>query len=621
MKKFIGIMFGAWLALSACSDGAMRSPDGSVQAELSADGGQLTYRVVYKGLPVVGVSPLGLVIDKDTLGLNSTLKLTGRKSIDETYPTRGFHTRAVNRAEEYTYRVNSAGGEFDLICRLYDDGFAFRYSVPGEGIRMLDDELSGFSVPAGIPVWYLERESDWKLKTYAGEWLRTRSDSLCSISATGPVQAPVLLYELPGDRYMTITEAALYDYSGMRLRAFPDASLRVDFTESGGFPIDGRILTPWRVIGLNDNLNGLVNSDLITNLNPAPDAELFADTGWIVPGRSVWSWWSESPGFMTLPYERKFIDDAVELGYEYTILDEGWERWRDKWNDLKAICDYARERNVGVWVWKHSDQLIDESDDYATMRHFLDSVKLAGAVGLKIDFMNGESKRVIDFDIRALQLCAERKLLVDFHGCQKPSGEYRTYPNELTREGIRGLELNKMDQHLPATHNVALVFTRCILNNADYTPVGFSNPGTTSWAHQLATAYAFTSPLVVVAEHPDYLLRNAATAPALPLIKALPAVWDETRILPGSSVAGRAIMARRSGDTWYLTVLNGNRAETISVDTGFLPAGKWSLYAVTDVPEMQRSMAAEADTISAGDKLNIRLNCEGGYVAQLTPLP
>lgn len=607
-------------SLVACAnEKKLTSPDGNVSATIFSDSQRsLTYKVDFHGNSVINKSMLGIIVDSDTLGKEMTFKEIKKEEVNESYTTRGFHTQAVNHCYQYTYEVASKTGKFILQTRIYNDGFAFRYIIPGEDIRRVNGELSSFSCPTNTPVWFFERPNDWKLKTYAGEWTRTRSDSLHQVSPTGPVQGPVLVYELNQGGYMAITEAALYNYSGMRLKAKKDASLQADFTEMNGFDVAGEIITPWRVILLADNLNGLVNSDLIPNLNPAPDKDLFVETNWIKPGRSVWSWWSEPKGFMTMELEKHFVDRAAELGFEYTTIDEGWERWNDKWQTLKEFCAYAHTRKVDVFVWKHSDQLNFPQNDYQTMRLFFDSLKIAGVNGVKIDFMNGESKALIDFDIRVLQLAAERKMLVNFHGCQKPSGEYRTYPNEITREGIRGLELNKMNQPIPANHNVALVFTRGILNNSDYTPIGFSRPANTTWTHQLATAYAFTSPLVTVAEHPDTLLNNPDLAPAIPFIKTLPSVWDETVVLDGSSIAETAILARRSGNDWYLVVLNGKMSKTIEVQLDFLKKGKWNMQAVKDVKGEQRKMNVEKKTVTSGQKISIELNSEGAYLAKFT---
>ena len=136
-------------------------------------------------------------------------------------------------------------------------------------------------------------------------------------------------------------------------------------------------------------------------------------------------------------------------------------------------------------------------------------------------------------------------------------------------------QLSLQVQHLPAGHNVALVFTRCILNNADYTPIGFSNPCNTTWTHQLAAAYAITSPLITMAENPAMLLEDERLKPVLPFIKTLPSVWDETIVLPGSSIGETAVLARRNGEDWYLVILNGEQSRDVEVNLDFLPLGRW----------------------------------------------
>ena len=222
---------------------------------------------------------------------------------------------------------------------------------------------------------------------------------------------------------------------------------------------------------------------------------------------------------MTIEGERAVIDLAAEMGYEYSTLDEGWENLADKWTTLREMADYAAGKGVGLFVWRHWEKLNDPAEDYFQLRSFIDSVADCGVKGLKIDFMNGEGLRQIRFTTAVLENAARRRLLINFHGCQKPSGEIRTYPNELTREGVRGMELNRItanylarmraagtpvadrphvpgdeNQNIPASHNTALPFTRCVAGPADYTPAGFSMPGDVLPVQQLACAYLITSP-------------------------------------------------------------------------------------------------------------------------------
>ena len=600
---------------SSCSTRIMQSPDKDIRVSLLNGKNGLFYNVHFHGKQVISNSQLGFVLNDQAIDYNTLIKQLGKRIINEHYKTRGFHSDALNNANEYTYQINSSNMQYVLQLRIYNDGLAFRYIFNENDSIHINRELTTFSPPKQVPVWFFERTNDWKLKSYAGIWTCTKSDSLYKVSPNGPVQGPVLVYELPVKKYMAITEAALYNYSGMRLEAKSNASLMVNFTEGEkGFTTLGKSVSPWRVVLLVDDLNQLVNSDLITSLNPAPDNVLFKDISWIKPGRSVWSWWSDPKGYMTQNLEKHYIDRAHEFGFEYILLDEGWEKWSNKWTDLKHICSYAHAKNVNVFVWKHSAQLNIPNDNYKIMSHFLDSIKSAGVSGIKIDFMNAESKSIIDFDEKALQMCADRKLLVDFHGCQKPSGEFRTYPNEITREGIRGLELNKMNQPISGNHNVALVFTRCILNNADYTPIGFSNPGETTWAHQLATGFAFTSPLLVVAENPDTLILSKKIAPMLPLIKDMPSVWDETVILPESSISSKAIMARKKGNDWYLIVLNGKYPTTLHMKTNFLGDGYWKCYGIMDDLSDLENVLKDERIIHHGEELTINVMSNGGAV-------
>jgi alpha-glucosidase len=233
--------------------------------------------------------------------------------------------------------------------------------------------------------------------------------------------------------------------------------------------------------------------------------------------------------------------------------------------------------------------------------------------------METEAKAAIDFEITALQLAAERKLMILFHGCQKPTGEARTYPNEITREAIRGLELNKMAEGpIPAWHNAALPFTRFVAGHADYTPVGFSNPGPTTFAHQLATDIIFTSGLQNIAEHPYKLLNDAHTKPALDILKAVPSVWDETRVLKPSRIGRLACFARRSGDTWFLAALNAEPMILRSVDLSFLGAKSYRAVFLSS-PTQLTFARREVAKVDSRYPLRIKLGAGDGFVAMFKP--
>ena len=167
-----------------------------------------------------------------------------------------------------------------------------------------------------------------------------------------------------------------------------------------------------------------------------------------------------------------------------------------------------------------------------------------------------------------LREAAENRILLDFHGANKPTGEERTWPNELTREGILGFEHKSVTAWAP--HNTTIPFTRLLAGPADFTPVLFGDRRReTSWTHQIATAAVFTSPLLVYAANPKSMLEN----PGADMIKSIPAVWDETIALPQSEIGSLAVFARRSGSRWFLAVLNGPEPRKVRVDMSFLGSG------------------------------------------------
>ena len=620
----------------------LTSLDGTVHARFMVDeSGRLTYRVLYRGHEVLAPAPIGITVAGCNLGQVTSFKPLRVYRTDDRFPVRGVQQESRLLAQRaLCFAQPFSGPSYGLQVVVADTGVAWRFVIPGKGVRRVNGETACWRLPSASRIWFAERRSDWKLKTYAGEWLCAPLSDLHAVSPQGPIQTMPLVAELPeGHGFAAIAEAALFRYSGMRLLAETDGTLRGCFTETAGFEIDGPIQTPWRVLLLAPTLHAWVNNDLIAQLAPPPDPELFASEAWTTGGRSVWSWWQGRHDYMQPEAEKHMIDAAAALNFEFTTLDEGWEAWTNAWSVLSDLCGYAHSRNVRVFVWKHSKALSQPDHDFAALRGFLDQVKKAGAAGVKIDFMNSESYDTILFDERVLLEAAQRQLLVNFHGCQKPSGEARTYPNEITREGVRGLELNRIaeqarrrrdatetppyvpggeNQDLPASHNAALPFTRCIAGHADYTPLAFSRPGTTTWTHQLAMAYLITSPLLVMAEHPQRLLEDPELAPALPFVCEVPVCWDETRVLEGSRIGELAAFARRKGNIWFIAMVNGTDGlKLVSLDLTFTGWRDLVITELADRADAPAAFAPNARTTAAHVPFIVILQPCGGYVAKV----
>lgn len=639
MRSFAVVLAFALLASSAAQNSPAKlpqsppasalplnvtSPDGRIVFEVSLrSGNRLAYRVMRNGRAAIERSRLGILVDGVNLGDNVTAGAVDRGRHDERYRTRGGHSLATNRYNSTTValRHEPSGTRYTLEVRAFDDGVAFRYVVPeAGGAGRVPDEATGFNVPPGSTVWYHDLDGH-----YEGTYDRKEIEDV----AEGDWAAPPLTVRLPdGAGYASITEAALSDYAGMALQADRRGvfQARLGHAVPASYPyrlrypalevlrlamparISGTITTPWRAVLVGADLNALVNTDIVSNLSPAPDASLFPqglDTSWIKPGRAVWRYLDG--GDNTFEGIKEFSDLAGRLGFEYQVVEGLWRRWTD--DQVRELVEYSSQRKVRLVVWVHSRDLWNAAERRALFTRLRD-LKIAG---VKIDFLDHEAKDVIDLYHAILRDAAERQLVVNFHGANKPAGESRTWPNELTREGVYGLEHRAQSW---AAHNTTAPFTRYLAGPGDFTPVVFGDRRKeTSWAHQIATAAVFTSPLLVYGAHPRSLLDNAA----VDVIKTLPSVWDETIVLPMSGIGEVAAFARRSGETWFVAVLNGPQAKTIRVDLRFLGTNPYRATLVRDDPDNPAAERLEQSSVTRQGSLTIALRSGGGFLGRLVP--
>jgi alpha-glucosidase len=600
----------------------LTAPNGLVSFDLSRDPNRsLTYSVSLAGAVAIEPSRAGIVVDGKDLGDGADIGRAESYVVDETYPWYGVHATAVNRCRGSRMALTSGGTSWTLDIRACDDGAAFRYVVPGQAsTTRTPDEAATFRLPAGSIVWTHDFEGHYEgmharrhvADARAGEWVAT----------------PLTVKLRSGAGYVSIAESALVGFSGMTLRADGPSGFAARLAHEApiSYPfflryvpddiarlskpatIAGTITSPWRVVIAGRTLNAMVNADIVHNLAPPPDAALFPEgvkTSWVRPGRAVWRFLDG--GDNTYDGLKGFTRLAEQLGFEYHVVEGVWQRWTDE--QMGDFMADAKARHVGIWLWKDSRALstVDEQ------RAFFDKCQALGVVGAKIDFFDHESKAMIDRYQSILRESAARHIMVNFHGANKPAGEARTWPHELTREGVYGLEHRGAPAW--AQHNATLPFTRYLVGAGDYTPVVFGERRKdTSWAHQIATAIVFTSPVLVFGGHPQSLLDN----PAVELIKSLPSVWDETIVLPGSGIGELAAFARRSGRTWFVGVLNGPAARTVKVDLGFLGRDRYDGLLVRDKMDDPAAVAVEKLAAGATAPLTIDLRPGGGFVARFT---
>ena len=611
------------------------SPKSHVQCKVMInDQGRLCYTVErFKPVQtlILEESPMGIIIDGKDLGLEIKLGTPEQYSINETYPWRGVHPVAVNNCIGAKIPVTHTASNktYTLDVRVFDDGIGYRYIVPGEGEQTISAEASSWNLPDDCQMWY-----QGKLDNYEGTHKKT-SVKVQDSSVGMPV---TVVY--PDGTYAAITEAGLFAYSGMTLAADGTSMLKGVFLDDQSWNETGEISTPWRVTMTGPDLNALVNCDIVHNLCPPPDSTLFPDgmnTSWIKPGTSTWNWWSNSP--VAFDAQKEWVDKAAAFNMKFHLVDAGWDTsWRAEgktaFDFLKELCDYGKSKGIGIWVWKHWSTLNTEGiptgqgtrmggrggmrGQQMTRAEFFKACSDAGVAGIKIDFMDSESRAMINFYRNTLIDAAKAKLMINFHGANKPTGEPRTYPNEMTREGIQGLEYNRWES-LPAMHYASLPFTRFLAGHGDFTPCTF-NPESlkgTTVTLQLASVITTTSPMMHWADNWKYY----ESSKAIEIIKNIKSVWDETIVLPGSDIGELAAIARRSGKDWFVGIINGNanNAKSYSLDLSFLGSGTYKALKVSDVEDSPAEMNVENTTVKKDQKIDVSMEKAGGFVLWVTP--
>jgi len=599
------------------------SPDGRIVFTLLPNAERLSFTVALDGRSALEPSPAQMSVDGYDLGSGLVFGSVETYSIDESFPWHGAHATARHRCRGAKVALTSDLGmiPFSFEVRVFDDGVAYRHVVPGAaGEARVPDERSAFVLPEGATVWYHDLDGHYE-SAY-------EERSVAEVPA-GQWAGPPLSFRLPQGGYGSISEANLVGYSGMALEAdgrrgfvvglghrqplnWP-FELRYGREEAKRLgraaSVDGTITTPWRVVLLGRDLNALANSDVLPSLCPPADARLFPQgmaTPWVEPGTAVWRY--VDGGDESFEGLLRFSELGARLGAKYHIVEATWQRWTDA--QVREFVERSRALGIRLVFWKHSRQLRTPAERDA----FFAQLRAWGVAGAKIDFFDHEAKESIDLYEELLRLAAENQLVLNFHGADKPTGRLRTWPNELVREAVRGMESRSLVER--ARHDTILPFTRYLAGPADYTTMVFGERRADStWAHQIASLATFSSPMLTIAAHPQSVLDN----PALDVIRSIPPVWDETRVLPESRIGRLSAFARRKGPMWMLAVMAGSEPASVTLPLAFLGGGRYRAALVRDVPENAAAVTLESAVVDSGGSLKIEMPRGGGFVARFTP--
>jgi len=638
-------------ATSAWPQATVKSPDDALQISFSADGRQLTYAVSYHDKPVILNSALGLEIrEQPILGNNVRIDSVRQGEVNETYsmphgksnPLRNVCRTLSISLKEISYPFR----EVMLEARAYNDGVAFRYIVPSQPalkeIRLSSEKTQfrlakdGTTYPLILVGFQTAYEDGYQIMPLSG----IHPDSLIGLP---------LLAEVPGTAWIAITEANIDNYAGMYLQhSSKDPRLLMSrlapSLNDAGLVVraSAPMRSPWRVIMIGEEPGRLLESNLIVNLNPRSE---IADTSWIKPGKAAWDWWSGTyaegvdfkPGMNTATMEH-YIDFASQAGLPYMLIDAGWAPKAKGPNysgsditrtnpeiNLPEILEHARAKNVRVWLWAHWSDVERQIDQAFPL------YEKWGIAGVKIDFMNRDDQWMVNFYRTVVRKAAEHHLMIDFHGAFKPDGLRRTWPNLVTREAVMGAEYNKWSARITPDHNVMLPFTRMLAGPMDYTPGGFDNVTKaafeprmlrpmvmTTRAHQLALYVVFESGLQMVSDYPEAYKGEKE----FDFIRAVPTVWDETRVVngrPGDYIT----VARRRGREWYVGSMTGSRANELEIGLEFLGRGEYMAQIYSDELDADKSpkhTVYEEKRVNASMLLHVKMVPGGGQAIRIRPM-
>ena len=258
--------------------------------------------------------------------------------------------------------------------------------------------------------------------------------------------------------------------------------------------------TPWRVVMVADSLAGIVESTLVTDLNPPSRVE---DTSWIRPGRATWSWWSDHDSPQDYSKMVEFIDLAAEMGWEYFLVDANWDLMNN--GDVRQLAEYARKKGVDLFLWYNSGgdhNIVTEKPrgcmNATEVRKFeFDLLNKWGVKGVKIDFFQSDKQNLMALYHDILRDAAEKRIMVNFHGCTAPRGWQRTWPNLMSMEAVRGECYTFAPEYSkkPAAQYDP-PFTRNVVGPMDYTPwfTDDKHPHRTTNAHELALSVVLSRP-------------------------------------------------------------------------------------------------------------------------------
>ena len=603
MKRFYIFVLICALLSSCSAEGSytLTSPDGKVVAEVNVGNGT-TYSVAFDQKSILSPSAVAMRLEDGTMLGSGKVRRVSQYSKSETIVPQFYFKSTIE--DNYNALKVEFADRSAIEFRAYNDGVAYRFITNRKQAFTVQNEVAAFDFAKPYNCWiaYNNLTGTKKDKYFTSFEHRYKYLPINQIDAARLAFTPVVV-DVEGIK-VVVAESDVENYPGMFI-----STADGDYILDGEFaPVPSEVVVgghnklqgivnarhnyiakcegsrtfPWRILMIAQDEKQLAASDIVYRLASPSRVE---NTEWIAPGKVAWEWWNHwgltdvdfEPGVNSATY-KAYIDFAAEYGVEYVILDEGWAtKYKNDLLDIvpeidmEAILAYAESKGVGIILWAGYNAFNND------MERICEHYSKMGVKGFKIDFMDRDDQPMMEFYYRAAEVCAKHKLMVDFHGCAKPAGLNRTYPNVINFEAVFGLEQMKWSK--PEVdmmeYDVTMPFIRMIAGPIDYTQGAMLNAIRSEYkpvrkrpmsqgtrCHQLAAYAVFFSPLSMLCDSPSNYRKNVECAE---FIASVPTVWDETVVLDGK-IGEYIVTARRSGEKWYVGGMTSWTPRTLEVD-------------------------------------------------------
>lgn len=653
MKKLILLFIVSWVTLEtfAQQQFQLASPDKTIQLSVQTND-QLTYSVFVDDKRIIDSSLIDmLLVNGIALSNNLKIKSTRTRSANEMIvaqvPVSKKYIPDVYNELAINFKNN-----FSVIFRAYNDGVAYRITTSFKDSIIVQNELAQFNFTNEAHAWtpIIHKRDNVDVYHTSFEELYPYN-TLDSLSNNDYIFNPVLINT--NDIKVAITESDLDDYPGMFLKGNSSNSLIADFAPypleekmvDGDYPemnvskranfiakTNGTRNFPWRVLMIARKDKELPANDIVYRL---ASPTKIADASWIHPGKCTDEWIIDV-NFFNVPFRsgvntasyKYYIDFAKRFGFDRIMMDAGWSNTKDLFDinpniNMDTIAAYAKQQGIKLSMWTLSMTLDRQLD--SALKQF----QKWGVDFIMTDFIDRDDQPTVNFYKRIAEACANAHLMIMFHGAYPPKGFNRTYPNNITREGVLGSEYNAWSDKVTASHDCIIPFTRMLAGPLDYEPGLLDNAtpqqfraiwgkvmSQTTRCQQLAMFVVYDDPLPIFSGNPS---QGYLEPKFMELLGCIPAGWDTTIILD-AKVGNYIITARRKNNDWYIAGITDSSARDININLSFLSDGNYDATICKDGINADRNAmdyAIDEKTLSANNNLQLHLAPAGGFLVRL----